>query len=108
MNNILLAVRRHFLIGQLYSVQAFQLHSLSLLSIRVKYVAKVKVYTRVARTEHRANTPLAVVVNKMCLIKNKKPEEKREKCNENESHNKSKGKQSSEPERPRGVSILMN
>lgn len=84
MYNILLAVHIHFLIGQLYTVQAFQqFHSLSLLSIRENILSKVKVYTRGRDpAQHKANIPLAVVVNKMCLIKNqkkKKNQKKREK-----------------------------
>lgn len=69
--NFLLAPRQLFNWPIIFSSGFFNF-TLSLLSIREKYVTKVKVYARFAGALHKANIPLAVVVNKMCLIKKQK------------------------------------
>lgn len=88
--NFLLSARQLFNWPIIFGSGIFNF-TLSLLSIREKYVTKVKVYAGFAGAQHKANIPLAVVVNKMCLIKKQKNEPERENCDENESHNKSKG-----------------
>lgn len=111
--NFLLAARQLFNWPIIFGSGIFNF-TLSLLSIREKYVTKVKVYAGFAGAQHKANIPLAVVVNKMCLIKKQKKMNQREKiAMKTKATTKAKDNNCGEQtervrENAKGVPILMN